>query len=140
MATNETAAPSWRARALTASRRDPLTAAIVRVMVGRPAFERDKEGRLYLGVLPGFGPKFRITEDSLVTATQVDRNGDMKRNVILCDTADLRDNLNRLADAISATDQERTEIFKAFTSRVMDDMRAITDPNDPLSRVQKRLT
>lgn len=131
--------PSWKARALMASRQDPLMAAIIRVLVGRPAFARDSKGALHLGVIPGFGPKFRITEDSLVTATQVDSNGDMTRNVILCDTADLRDNLNRLADAITASDAERAELFAAFRACVLDDMRAITAPDDPLSRVQRKL-
>lgn len=114
-------------------------AAIVRAIIGRPAFMRDAKGMLHLGVLPGFGPKFRITEDSLVTGTQVDSNGDMRRNVILCDTADLRDNLNRLADAIQASDAERIEMFRAFTSCIQDDMRAIVAPDDPLSHRQTKL-
>lgn len=129
---------SWKAKALLASRSDPLMAGILRVMVGRPAFAFDDQSRIIPGVLPGFGPRFRITADGVVTGTQVNQTGDIHYRVALCDTEDLRDNLNRLADAIAASDDERREMFAAFVSCVHDDMRAIINPADPLSTIQKR--
>lgn len=119
----------WEARALVASRGDPLLAAIIRVIVGRGA---DK-------VLPGFGPKFYIDESGLVLGVQVDSNGSSTKLVALADTDDIRGNLNRLADHIHASDDERIAIFAAFGKTIMFDMRSVKDPDDPLTRPVERL-
>ncbi len=132
-------ADHWKIRALRATRQDPLLAAILRVMVGRPAFQFHA-GEPVFGVVPGFGPRFRINEDGLVIATQVSANFEVKLNVAICDTDDLRGNLNRLADHIAASDGERQEMFSALRATIYDDMRAIDDPDDPLSRRQTSLS
>lgn len=131
-------AEHWKLRALRASRQDPLLAAILRVMVGKPAFTFWK-GEPVFGTVPGFGPKFRINEDGLVLATQVDSSLEVKLNVVICDTDDLRSNLNRLADHIKASDDERQEMFTSLRACIYDDMRSIVDPDDPLSREQRKL-
>lgn len=128
----------WKLRALRAAREDGLLSAILRVMVGRPAFQFVGSTPVY-GVLPGFGPRFRIDESGLVIATQVNADGAVTHNVVICDTDDLRSNLNRLGDTIRATDDERGEMFSALRSVIYDDLRSITDPDDPLSRVQRKL-
>lgn len=120
----------WKLRALRASRSDQLMAAVVRVMVGQSAAV----------VLPGFAPKFLITEDGLLVGIQVDSNGSVIPNVVICDTDDMRSNLNRLADHIKATDAERKQMFDEFGKTILHDMRTIVDPEDPLSRVQKTLS
>jgi len=109
------------------------------VIIGRPAFSRDENGRIVPGVVPGFGPRFYIDEAGLVIGTTVQSDGKVRNRVALCDTDDLRDNLNRLADAIKATDDERRAMFEAFVKTVAHDMRAIVHPDDPLSTVQRKL-
>lgn len=67
---------------------------------------------------------FAIVDEDGFIRTNIYRSDGRRDNAIrICSSADLRDNLNRLADAIKATDPERVHMFQKIAKWVRYDDR-----------------
>lgn len=137
----------WEVRAIEAAKAHgkPAIAAFLFSIMGKPAFTYDPDGTIVLyhtsdgRLRAGFGPTFAINTSGRVLGWELLRDGETVQMIDLGSTRDCCDNLNRVADVIQATDDERAAMFAEFRRSISVDYRAILDPDDPLSRIQKRL-
>lgn len=137
----------WEVRAVKAAKVQgkPAVAALLFTIMGKPAFTCDQDGTIVLyhtsdnRLRTGFGPTFVINTIGHVLGWELLRDGDTVQIADLGSTRHLCDSLNRVADVIDATDDERAAMFAGFRSTISVDFRAILDPDDPLSRIQRKL-
>lgn len=137
----------WQVRAIEACAvgERPALAAFLFSLMGKPAFSYEPDGSpLYYRtsdgrLRAGFGPTFAIRTDGHVLGWELLRDGETIQITDIGSTRQTCDNLNRVADVISATDDERAHMFALFRKAISVDYRAILDPDDPLSRIQRKL-
>lgn len=138
----------WAVRAAKALRFEAdkqMIAAVIRSIQGCPAFSyytdpnghQDQSQLIFSGTV-GFGPTFVIDTRGDIIAWAVSRDSSISM-VRLGTTREVCDELNRVADKIKATDDERSTMFAALKKGISVDYRAILDPEDPLSRIQRKL-